>query len=86
MSTTASTLNAPAALVRQLLEWLAAAPRSYADTLDAWRTSCPRLPVWEDAVDLGYIDVSPGAGPPSGARTVTLSPRGRAALAAGRVG
>jgi len=38
-----------------LLEWIGAAPRSYAETLEAWRTSCPRLPVWEDANDRGFI-------------------------------
>jgi len=42
-------------LVLDLLEWLGATPRSYADVLDAWRTSCPRLPVWETANDRGFI-------------------------------
>jgi hypothetical protein len=28
--------------------------RSYADVIDAWRTSCPRLTVWEDAMDRGF--------------------------------
>jgi D-3-phosphoglycerate dehydrogenase len=35
------------ALILDLLEWLATADRSYAEVMDAWRTSCPRLPVWE---------------------------------------
>ena len=43
------------ALVFDLLEWIEARPRTYAETLDAWRTSCPRLPVWEDAVDSGLV-------------------------------
>ena len=30
-------------------------PRSYAEVLDAWRTSCPRFPIWEDATDRGFI-------------------------------
>ena len=38
-------------LVLDLLEWLAKEPRSYAQTMDVWRTSCPRLAVWEEAVD-----------------------------------
>ena len=42
-------------LVRDLVEWVAKEPRSYADVLDAWRTSCPRLTVWEDAVDRGLL-------------------------------
>jgi hypothetical protein len=43
------------ALVLDLLEWLAEHPRSYGEVMDAWRTSCPRLPIWEDAVDLGFV-------------------------------
>ncbi len=42
-------------LVLDLLESIGPEPRPYAETLDAWRTSCPRLPVWEDANDRGYI-------------------------------
>jgi hypothetical protein len=38
-------------LVLDLVEWVAKAPRPYAEVIDAWRTSCPRLTVWEDAVD-----------------------------------
>jgi D-3-phosphoglycerate dehydrogenase len=45
------------ALVLDLLEWLSARDRSYEETMDAWRTSCPRLPVWEDANDLGLIAI-----------------------------
>jgi hypothetical protein len=44
------------ALILDLLEWLGPRPRPYAEVLDAWRTSCPRLPVWEDANDHGFID------------------------------
>ncbi|TMG02286.1 MAG: hypothetical protein E6I03_06455 [Chloroflexi bacterium] len=44
-----------ASLVADLVEWIAKQPRSYADVLEAWRTSCPRFPVWEDAVDLGLV-------------------------------
>jgi hypothetical protein len=43
-------------LVLDLLEWLGTRPRPYSEVLDAWRTSCPRLPVWEEANDRGYID------------------------------
>jgi hypothetical protein len=41
------------ALVFELLLWLAKRERSYEEVMDAWRTSCPRLPVWEDANDRG---------------------------------
>jgi DNA-binding PadR family transcriptional regulator len=43
------------ALVLDLLEWVAKQPRPYDEFMDAWRTSCPRLPIWEDAVDHGLI-------------------------------
>ncbi|HVY41627.1 MAG: hypothetical protein ACM31O_04845 [Bacteroidota bacterium] len=46
-------------LVLDLVEWVAKEPRAYADVLDAWRTSCPRLTVWEDAVDRGYVECKP---------------------------
>lgn len=42
-------------LVRDLVEWVAKEPRPYRDVLDAWRTSCPRLMVWEDAADRGFV-------------------------------
>lgn len=43
------------ALLRDLLQWLAAEPRLYAEVMDAWRTSCPRLSIWEDAMDHGLL-------------------------------
>jgi hypothetical protein len=51
----------------QLLEWLNERERSYADTVDAWRTSCPRLSVWEDAIADGLVEVREGR--------VVLTPR-----------
>lgn len=42
-------------LILDLLEWIGPGQRPYRETMDAWRTSCPRLPVWEDASDLGFI-------------------------------
>jgi hypothetical protein len=41
-------------LILDLLEWIGREPRSYAAVIDAWRTSCPRLTVWEDAIDRGF--------------------------------
>jgi len=43
------------ALILDLLEWVANGEKSYEQVMDAWRTSCPRLPVWEDANDRGLI-------------------------------
>ena len=42
-------------LILDLVEWVAKEPRTYAEVIDAWRTSCPRLTVWEDAVDRGLV-------------------------------
>jgi hypothetical protein len=42
-------------LILDLLEWMGPDPRPYAEVLEAWRTSCPRLPVWEDANDRGFV-------------------------------
>ena len=44
------------ALILDLLEWVGPGPRPYTEVMDAWRTSCPRLPVWEEANDRGYLD------------------------------
>ncbi len=43
------------ALILDLLEWVAIRDRSYEEVMDAWRTSCPKLPVWEDANDRGLV-------------------------------
>src|SRR6267143_6184280 len=43
------------ALILDLLEWLATRERSYEEVMEAWRTSCPKLPVWEDANDRGLV-------------------------------
>ena len=42
-------------LILDLLEWLAERERTYEEVMAAWRTSCPRLPVWEDANDRGLV-------------------------------
>jgi hypothetical protein len=51
-------------LVLDLVEWIAREPRLYAEVIETWRTSCPRLTIWEDAVDHGYIarETPAGAG------------------------
>ena len=66
------------ALTLQLLAWISAEPRSYADVMEAWRTTCPRMPIWEDAVSEGLVELN-GAGSMRD-RGVTLSARGRAIL------
>ena len=42
-------------LILDLLEWIGSNARPYTEVLEAWQTSCPRLPVWEDACDQGFI-------------------------------
>jgi D-3-phosphoglycerate dehydrogenase len=44
------------ALLCDLLAWLVQGAQPYGDVMEAWRTSCPRLPVWEDANDRGFIE------------------------------
>jgi len=64
-------------LILDLVEWVARKPRPYVEVMEAWRTSCPRLPVWEDAVDRGLVErKADGSGDP----LVTVTPAGRAYL------
>ena len=70
-------------LLLDLVEWVASAPRSHAEVMDVWRTSCPRLPVWEEAVERGYLAHRTR---PEGLLGVVATPAGLAFLAAqGRV-
>jgi hypothetical protein len=41
----------------QLLEWIAERPRTYAETMEAWKSHCPRLTIWEDALADGLLRV-----------------------------
>jgi hypothetical protein len=66
-------------LTIDFLAWLAAEPRDYTDVMDAWRTSCPRLTVWEDAIDANLITRVHTQGQPI---RIDLTPRGKALLAA----
>jgi len=42
-------------LVLDFVEWIAREPRAYSEVIGAWKTSCPRLTIWEDASDGGYV-------------------------------
>lgn len=72
-------MNAPEPLVLDLVEWIAEKPRPLDDVIEAWRTSCPRLPVWEDAIDRGFVTRERGQGT---GRMVCVSDAGRAFLQA----
>ena len=47
-------------LIADLVQFVTPEPRPYAEVMEAWRTSCPRLTVWEDAVDAGYVGSTGG--------------------------
>src|SRR5262249_36763454 len=50
-------------LIIDLLEWISnRTERTYEEVMDAWRTSCPRLPIWEDASDRGLVTTDRVAG------------------------
>jgi len=42
-------------LVLDFVEWVAREPRAYSEVIGTWKTSCPRLTIWEDAADCGYV-------------------------------
>ena len=65
----------PTAPTLQLLAWIAERPRSYAETIETWKTSCPRLSVWEDALadDLVRVERGRVSLTPAGAERVERS-------------
>lgn len=68
-------------LILDLLEWIGSESRPYSEVIEAWRTSCPRLPVWEEANERGFIEHhhEPGRG-----TYVLVSPSGREHLRTAR--
>ena len=70
-----------AQLTAQFLEWIARKPRSYSDTMKAWRTSCPRQSIWEDALLAGLVRVGSSDGSGFRDAPVMLTAAGLAALA-----
>jgi hypothetical protein len=65
------------ALLYQLLAWLAQQERPYAEVMEAWRTSCPQLPVWEEANERGFVNQARA----DGRAVVRITSVGRAFLA-----
>ena len=61
-------------LILDLLEWLDKEPQPYLVVMEAWRTSCPHLPVWEDSVARGLVTREWTGGPDA---TVRLTDEGR---------
>lgn len=80
-ATMAQTMSDPAhALTLQFLAWVAEGPRTYAQAMDAWRSTCPRLSIWEDAILDGLIVFDGGA--TRNASRIALTAKGQAVLRA----
>jgi len=67
--------ESPSLIMIQFLAWVADRPRNYAQCMDAWRSTCPRLSVWEDAIIDELVRIENDAN-----RSVGLTQRGRAVL------
>ena len=68
-------------LVLDLLEWIGRESRPYSEVIEVWRTSCPKLPVWEEANARGFVERRHSVGTEA---RVQVSPAGRAFLQARR--
>ena len=81
--TNADRVTATAAdmLTRDFLAWLESAPRTYAEVMEGWRTSCPRFSIWEDALADDLIRIESEVAKPAAQAVITLTERGQAALA-----
>ena len=64
-------------LLCDMLAWLARDARRYDEVMEAWRTSCPRLQVWEDAIERGFVEHARI----DGIALVRITPAGQAFLA-----
>lgn len=72
------TIDAAPRLMLAFLRWVDERPRLYAETMDAWRTSCPRISVWEDALIEGLVETDSDPDDPQGAVRVRLTVAGHA--------
>ena len=72
---------AAAALTLQFLDFVADG-RTYGETMEAWRSTCPRMPIWEDAVRDGLVSIENGGAMKSS--RIVLTARGRARLGGNR--
>ena len=64
-------------LLVDLVAFVAREERPYLEVMDAWRTSCPHLPVWEEANARGLVTRLRGA---HGEWLVQATAKGRAFL------
>ena len=70
------------ALTLQFLAWVADGPRTYAEAMEAWRSTCPRPSIWEDAILDGLVAFDGGAS--RNESRVALTAKGRARLGIGQ--
>ena len=68
--------NPADALTDQFLGWIAEGGRTYGEVMDAWRTSCPRLSIWEDALGDGLVRIENHPGGTREQARVTITDRG----------
>jgi hypothetical protein len=71
-------------LMLEFLSWVSHRRRTYAETMEVWRSHCPRHTVWEDAILGGLIEIQ-SAGPLQQSEVI-LTPEGRASLRADPAG
>jgi hypothetical protein len=76
-SAEASEKAAAAALMQQFLAFVAGGERTYGETMEAWRSTCPRMPIWEDAVRDGLVRIENGGGMKSSRIVLTATGRAR---------
>ena len=62
----------------EFLKWISLRPRTYGEAMESWRSTCPRLTIWEDALAKGYIQVESGTAMDQS--KVTLTDRGQSLL------
>jgi hypothetical protein len=66
-------------LTKQFLTWVSERPRTYGEAMEAWRSTCPRLSIWEDALGDELVRLETDTGGLSQCRVV-LTERGRSLL------
>jgi hypothetical protein len=73
----------PASLAMiEFLTWVSSRRRTYAEAMEAWRSTCPRHTVWEDALADALIRFE--GGKTLREYEVVLTPRGESILGASR--
>jgi len=77
-------IQKPSSLTLDLLEWVARTPRTYHETMEVWRSSCPRLAIWEDALADGLVAVENDNSSGVNQTLVVVSAPGRSELAGNR--